>query len=202
MLDSFSKDLIYTKLDLPTSPTLFIDLVKYVPGQPDIGINNPHSQAATRYPPPVSVRGFTNGSQYPASLSAPSSSYTSHVPNPPWNTEPWSRWAPTTSMVMPPSHPQAEAMPSRKRKLPDDTEESRYHRPHQVQSLSSPSLTMRRDEPRYAPPPPAPPPAPSRTPPPSTRPRQTLSPSLAMIMSPPDEVMSPRMKYTSTPSRV
>jgi histone demethylase JARID1 len=35
MLDTFSKDMIYTELPPPVVKTLFIDLVKFIPGQPD-----------------------------------------------------------------------------------------------------------------------------------------------------------------------
>jgi histone demethylase JARID1 len=38
MLDTFSKDMIYTKLPPPVTKTLFIELVRFTPGQPDFSM--------------------------------------------------------------------------------------------------------------------------------------------------------------------
>ena len=61
MLDTFSKDIIYKELPPPYTQTLFIELIRFSPGQPD------------------TVSATANG---PSSLSSSTSSHTSHHPLP------------------------------------------------------------------------------------------------------------------------
>ncbi|KAL4247157.1 [histone H3]-trimethyl-L-lysine(4) demethylase [Abortiporus biennis] len=43
MLDTFSKDIVYMKLPPPFTQTLFVDLIRFTPGQPDSVMTNPAS---------------------------------------------------------------------------------------------------------------------------------------------------------------
>ena len=53
MLDTFSKDIIYMRLPPPYTQTLFVDLIRFTPGQPDnIAANGaPMSAPPTRTMP-------------------------------------------------------------------------------------------------------------------------------------------------------
>ncbi|KAH9942560.1 hypothetical protein B0H21DRAFT_824117 [Amylocystis lapponica] len=58
MLDTFSKDIIYMKMLPPYQPTLFVELIRFTPGQPD---NIVSSGAAPRVPGPSNSNGAANG---------------------------------------------------------------------------------------------------------------------------------------------
>lgn len=51
MLDTFSKDIIYMKLHLPYTQTLFVELMRFTPGQPESApVNGSSSGATTPHP--------------------------------------------------------------------------------------------------------------------------------------------------------
>lgn len=173
----------------PYTQTLFVELMRFTPGQPDGLYSNGHShrhsgtpimgrQAVAAAPSPHSrhiphtpiqasppLNGF--GSDRPINLASP------HLPPPP----PWSRWS--TMTVPPASSPPQGHVPippsSRKRKFVDAT-------PAGVAAESSGSA--KRPKPQTPKPQTPKPQTPSA---PSPRPSQTVSsPSLAKVLAPSD----------------
>ncbi|KAL0950185.1 hypothetical protein HGRIS_010178 [Hohenbuehelia grisea] len=210
MLDTFSKDIIYRKMPPPYVQTLFVELVRFVPGQPEITVPSTSLGAhCAPGPAPASshYHGMPNKSMshghtaddtlIPPRLPMPSpSSYgpssTLHAPP----TPPWSRWGTVSTPTEPPAtqrrqHTETprgtpQPPPSRKRKLPDDPRPSEDPIGSATPSkrrppLDSPPLGAYHHQ--------------VHTPPPMPRPTQTLSPSLAMIVSP---VETPPLPYPSS----
>ncbi|KAI9464290.1 jumonji superfamily protein [Russula earlei] len=124
MLDTFSKDIIYKELPPPYTQTLFIELIRFSPGQPDTVLANGlpshssstshalhhptpngHSYHPRTLPPPP--RPPIHPCSPPHRINAP----TAHVPPPPpWEIK-WTRPVPApTSTSLPP--PSASAAPS------------------------------------------------------------------------------------------
>ncbi|EGO02116.1 hypothetical protein SERLA73DRAFT_159163 [Serpula lacrymans var. lacrymans S7.3] len=207
MLDTFSKDIIYVKMLPPYTQTLFVELTRFVPGQPDNSSPNgstPRSTAGPSIPRPPTAPDTSH--HHPMHLlhtplplptppppvyepvrTLPSSGH--HVPPPP----PWSnRWQNTTplslasaqrSHLSDSSH-STSPHSGKKRKFvdetPDDMAGSRSPKQRRMpQTPVPPSSTL------------------------SSRPlQQTLSPSLAMIVSPVDTEPSPRTtsSYFAGPS--
>lgn len=126
MLDSFSKDILYCKMDPPYTKTLFVDLVKFTPGQPDHqgGAPLPPVSRQTVLPPPVvrppmppapppshrpshpaALTPHTNGMDHNKMVPAAGR----HVPPPP----PWAQgWAPPRSLVTSTSHASGSSLHS------------------------------------------------------------------------------------------
>jgi len=190
MLDTFSKDIIYKKMSPPYTQTLFVELIRFLPGQPEnvttngsasrviAGSMNHHSLTGI-----ASHSGSSHHAHAPVSVPVPasslstfsaSSSATQHVPPPP----PWSRWGtmstpsrpPSTQRRQPADTPRATPQPTRKRKHVEE--------PHPSEDIgrvtsSSVPFSKRRAVP------------------------QTLSPSLAMIVS--TDQPSPRSSFSVQP---
>ncbi|KAI0065783.1 hypothetical protein BV25DRAFT_1879666 [Artomyces pyxidatus] len=213
MLDTFSKDIMYKKLPPPYTQTLFVELIRFTAGQPDTVPVNGATHPSTSSPV---AHHLANGSAQharahhghatPLPLPIPAPSYEAprptpvpglHIPPPP----PWAvKW--TSQAAAPPPVPipisqfdEPRRVPvtppqaSRKRKYPDgeppDHLESAYNSPSSYDSRTRRRTMSHTPAPE---PPPPPPPHPSSS---GHRPIQTLSPSLAMIMSP-DSRNSPR----------
>ncbi|GLB34119.1 putative BRIGHT, ARID (A/T-rich interaction domain) domain contatining protein [Lyophyllum shimeji] len=211
MLETFSKDVIYKKMAPPYAQTLFVELVRFVPGQPQSGntaTSTPRSSSShhqsPRSLPPHPVPPHHDHYPHQRSPPMPSDPYTGspamqHVPPPP----PWSRWGAMATPARPPSiqrrpsessqsTPPLSALTARKRKHPEDLPS-----PEEMSRVNSSSSTG---------------PPPKRRPMPSAplspplapmRPVQTLSPSLAMIVSPVNQTVmtSPRSPYIPPPLR-
>ncbi|PFH49242.1 hypothetical protein AMATHDRAFT_76277 [Amanita thiersii Skay4041] len=215
MLDTFSKDIIFKRLPPPYTQTLFIELVRFQPGQPDVlpsnGSRSSISDNHQHYTPPLP--GPSHPHTIPVSLqisassnavSAQPASSNQHAPPPP----PWSRWATMSTPSRPPSTqrrqiqiPEAPCPPT----LPPPSRKRRH---------AESSASGAEDYPRTTTVPPGPhgpEPAPKRRilqgplpiatqpPPAPARPTQTLSPSLALIVSPTNESVeihtSPKTTY-------
>jgi histone demethylase JARID1 len=183
MLDNFSKEIVYMKMLPPYTQTLFVELIRFTPGQPDGLYSNGHNhrhngtpsmgRQAVAAPPPHSrhvphpsmqgssaLNGFA--SERPMTLAS--------QPAPP----PWSRWS---TMTVPPvgTPPPGHIPPppsSRKRKFVDST-------PAGI-AESSASAAAKRPKPQI----------PTN---PSPRPAQPVSsPSLAKVLAPSESQLSPR----------
>ena len=129
MLDNFSKEIIYVKMLPPYTQTLFVELVKFAPGQPDGLYTNGHAQRASNHhlvahhPAPVAAHSQRRHPMpIPNTMNnfitdRPPSLPSQHVPPPP----PWSRWS-TQTMPFTQSIPgRSSSSASRKRKAPDAT---------------------------------------------------------------------------------
>ncbi|KAF8265161.1 hypothetical protein EI94DRAFT_1736530 [Lactarius quietus] len=191
MLDTFSKDIVYKELPPPYTQTLFIELIRFIPGQPDTTLNgNPYNPRALPHPAP---RATPHSFSPPHQINTPGA----HMPPPPpWEVK-WIRRLSTSSSVTPLTAPAVLPVGEDKRlpavrKYPEGDASGSAASPY-----ASPSCK------RHSPPPPLPHtplsvPAPATTttassssssspapaPGPGHRATQTLSPSLAMIMSP------------------
>ncbi|KAF9814375.1 hypothetical protein IEO21_05109 [Rhodonia placenta] len=168
MLETFSKDMIYMRLPPPYTQTLFIELIRFVPGVPE----NVGPRKLSPSTPPVVIE---NGR-------GPSSTGASNPPPPPWTNQLWSNAGATAPppLARPPDHlrsphpsshitPQATPQPSRKRKYPDEMPPPDERVPP-VPYSPAPRSPKRRQA--------------SHTPQPAPRTSQGLSPSLAMMLSP------------------
>lgn len=187
MLETYSKEIIYVTLDRPKHSTLFVDLVRFSPGQPELstGSANGHSSGSTHHNSGPNHSSIVHSSPAPKVLSTPASrsvsagpSGSSVPPPPPW--APWSQWMSNQSSHRHSSELSA-SQPSRKRRLLDEHEES--------VSISKRRIT----EPRIIS---EPEPRPQSESPVLSRP-VTLSPSLAIMMNPPSDSVydtSPRMR--------
>ncbi|EMD40413.1 hypothetical protein CERSUDRAFT_111018 [Gelatoporia subvermispora B] len=71
MLDTFSKEIIYMKLGPPFTPTLFVELIRFTPGQPDNVTANGTPSAPTSLPAPLPRAG----------PGTPHTPHTSHAPH-------------------------------------------------------------------------------------------------------------------------
>src|SRR6266478_5227133 len=130
MLDTFSRDIIYKELPPPYTQTLFIELIRFSPGQPDTVLANgssSHSSGTTLAPnhPPNHPLPTNGHSFHPRTLPppppprAPIHPYSpphrvnvpaAHMPPPPpWEIK-WTRPVPpTSSTALPPSSASAAA---------------------------------------------------------------------------------------------
>ncbi|KII95303.1 hypothetical protein PLICRDRAFT_149931 [Plicaturopsis crispa FD-325 SS-3] len=217
MLETFSKEVVYMKLPPPYTQTLFVELIRFTPGQPDNaaanGTNGASSSArsststASRQPAPSGASPHARHSHAPSTHAPPpppvpgvfdaNRSATvatgQHVPPPP----PWSRWSngvasPSASALTgprPPTTDQGLATPplaQRKRKYVDDDPAD-----NAVASSHSPK---RRSVPRT---PPVPAAGPSGS---SGHAMQTVSPSLASLLSPSVDARPVRAPPTTMPN--
>ncbi|KAI0265971.1 PLU-1-like protein-domain-containing protein [Gloeopeniophorella convolvens] len=229
MLDTFSKDIVYKKLPPPYTQTLFIELIRFSPGQPDTVLTNgpapPHASSSAppphhaptnghhayhhshshshshshthahghsraALPPPPPSRAPAHSYSPPHHMSAPGG----HMPpRPPWEV----KWTRQTSAPVPPpvsappssrgrSVSSASAAAAAAAVLQGPAEDKRL-------PVTPPSASRKRKYPdgdaTESPPYGSPSykrhtPAAAEPPPPGPRAVQTLSPSLAMIMSP------------------
>src|SRR6267378_5277006 len=135
MLDTFSKDIVYKELPPPYTQTLFIELIRFIPGQPDTVLANgssshASSSSSSSHSPHHAPNGNSFGSR---ALPHPTSRATSHSfsppnqinppsghipPPPPWEVK-WRRTVATPSssssspaLAAPPSAPVVIAAPS------------------------------------------------------------------------------------------
>lgn len=131
MLDNFSKEIVYVKMLPPYTQTLFVELIKFAPGQPEGLYTNGHAQRSSSHhlvahqsvpvathsqrrhhpmPMPTGMNNFIT--DRPASLPS------QHVPPPP----PWSRWStPTMPFAQGIPGRSASSSTGRKRKAADVT---------------------------------------------------------------------------------
>ncbi|KAF9236221.1 PLU-1-like protein-domain-containing protein [Melanogaster broomeanus] len=202
MLDSFSKDVIYTKMLPPYSQTLFVELIRFTPGQPESmngaqlqrGLPAPSmSMPRSADPGPSSGHRHSHSHSHHTPLPLPTpptqvyeltrqpSSNGHHVPPlPPWS----SQWRNMTPSPAPPRRSEAPEHPphpisphgGKKRKFVDES--------------PAPDLPGSRSPKQQRRLPQTPVPAPASVP--ARAMQQTLSPSLAMIVSPVDTEPSPR----------
>ncbi|KAJ3826753.1 jumonji superfamily protein [Lentinula raphanica] len=223
MMDTYSKTIIYKTMGPPETRTLFVDLLSFTPGQPDThtgGAAPPPPPSSSRtpsmdgighHPAPTTYAPVAAPPPIPPSVLNPA---VQNVPPPPW-----SRWSTVATPSRPPSissrqrHELPPVIPlqepqqqqdSRKRKHPEDFPHEGLLPP--MSSLTEPVAKRRIVLPpvhHQTPLPPIqshPPRAPqmpqTRTPVlPNTMPQnQSLSPSLARLMSPVDQ--SPRSQYS------
>ncbi|KAF8638539.1 hypothetical protein AX17_002082 [Amanita inopinata Kibby_2008] len=206
MLDTFSKDIIYKRLPPPYTQTLFIELVRFQPGQPDVLQSNGNRTSSQtnhqHYAPALPGPSHPHAVPLPMHITPSSSSVSTssspsqHVPPPP----PWSRWAPMSTPSRPPSTQRRQIQipeapcppplppPPRKRKHADTVsspiEDSMRTALVPASSLGSEPTPKRRI--LQGPPPiaPQPPPRPAQTHEVPQKISQKLSPSLALIVSP------------------
>ncbi|KAG1805191.1 PLU-1-like protein-domain-containing protein [Suillus subaureus] len=175
MLDTFSKEVVYMKMLPPYTQTLFVELIRFSPGQPDLNNGNApasrsvpaHTMSHIAEPGPSTHHRHSHIHSAPMPLPTPPtpvyelvrqpSANGHHVPPPP----PWQ------------SRPQSPHL-NKKRKYADDT----------PQDNPEPRSPKQRRLPQTPVLPPAN--AAARTI------QQALSPSLAMIVSPVDTEPSPR----------
>lgn len=207
MLESFSKNIVFKQMPPPQAPTLFVELVQFHAGSDGSSSSNasisraPSHRPGPSYstqPPIYAHHGQTlPGIQHPpppppTQVIAPFHSSSGPTPPPP----PWSRWAPMSTPTMPPStqrrapngegvraHASVQPNPRKRKHL----EEMHHHQTGHIEDggrLSTSYPLKRHAGPSLNP-------TPVSTPP---RPVQTLSPSLAMIMSPTNQAVhtSPR----------
>ncbi|KAG6841826.1 hypothetical protein C0991_006233 [Blastosporella zonata] len=212
MLDTQSKEVLYTKLPPPFAQTLFVELVDYAfgPSQTTQSVSTTPRSNASHQPPITGPphAGPSNHDHYlhhhspSMSRAYPNdtpdgSPHSQHATAPP----PWSRWTAVSTPGQPsPRHvdylapiPQ-QPYPSRKRKHIDDV--SSPEDLSRVNSSASSGPPPKRRPPI--------PPAPLSPPDAPVRHVQTLSPSLAMIVSPVDHhvmTSSPRASYIPPPLR-
>ena len=217
MLDSFSKDVVYTKMLPPYTQTLFVELIRFTPGQPE-SVNGMSSSQRSLPPPSIprsadpgpsssSHHRHSHSHHTPLPLLTPPtpvyelarqpSSNGHHVPPPPpWSSQ-WHSITPTPTAPRrseAPEQPHSAPLPisphgGKKRKFADDspTPPDIPHG-HSGPSSSSASGSRSPKQARRHPQTPVPPPATV----PARAMQQTLSPSLAMIVSPVDTEPSPR----------
>ncbi|RDB19852.1 hypothetical protein Hypma_012859 [Hypsizygus marmoreus] len=207
MLDTFSKDKFYITQDGPVKETLFVELVAFTPGQPDTTAPASRSSSSHQTSPrslPLHVEaphpdhyhhhshhGSPPMRPHPGETFARSASQ--HVPPPP----PWSRWGTVATPARPPStqHRQSQSTSSRSTPQPSSSKKRKHEEfpePEDFSRISSSSSSAPSSKRRA--PPPGPPVSPPTAP---ARPGQTLSPSLAMIVSPVNQTVmtSPRSPY-------
>jgi histone demethylase JARID1 len=203
MLETFSRDIIYKKMPPPYIQTLFVELIAFVPGQPEMSTTSRPS-SSTHLMSPKTAISHTNSMHYahshhhsapqPAPLSAEAfitSAAAQHVPPPP----PWSRWGTMSTPARPPSTQRRQSTSSRSTPQPSSRKRKHLEEVAQAEDFSRMSSSSASSAPsskrRALPATPSSPPA---------RPVQTLSPSLAMIVSPVNQkvITSPRSPYIPT----
>jgi histone demethylase JARID1 len=185
---------MYKKMPPPYSQTLFVELIRFMPGQPDLAPPNGGTSLApsSHHSSPRSHSSHPGPSRHPHPNHGsppmripveafPDHAHPNHVPPPP----PWSRWGTMSTPGRPPSTQRRQSTstrstpqpPSKKRKHADEmstTEE--LSRVSSSSSLSAAPTPKRR-----AVPPPQPPQSIVSSPP---RPVQTISPSIAKLLAP------------------
>jgi len=209
MLDSFSKTIIFKQMPPPKAPTLFVELAQFQPGSDgsessSVSASRPKNQRPP--PPPPQSYPLNQGPSYshhnpihhPISIqhAPPVVTTFQAVPTAAPPPPPWSRWGTMSTPSMPPStqrrapngegpRSNSNAAANRKRK---HMEEMQHHPPpapaeDDNRSNNSSFPLKRHAGPALTPTPVSPP-----------RPTQTLSPSLAMIVSPTNQAVhtSPR----------
>ncbi|TBU33002.1 PLU-1-like protein-domain-containing protein [Dichomitus squalens] len=177
MLDTFSKDIIYMRLPPPYTQTLFVDLLRFTPGQPDnVAANGPPISAPSTRSLPGSSNGpsipVTNGSSaHPRSMHPPHSHHHHHhhhhhaISAPPPPAPPYENGRPSSSSHVPPPPPwaatsrwssaaAAAAPPGPSRAIPPPTEQLRSP----ITGMQTPPLAPRKrkypdDIPQHGPPP-------------------------------------------------
>jgi histone demethylase JARID1 len=213
MLDTFSREILYIKMLPPYTQTLFVELIRFTPGQPDnISLNGPPPRANGDSGPPAVPNSSHSRPMQPTSShnnassssalvpmvstfgvngAAPSSSPHHVIPPPPW-----SRWGTVTTPLRPPATMRRNAPDSSRATTPSSARKRKQA--DEPQSQDEASASSRSPKRRVVIPPPPPPPPP---PPQLSRPVQTLSPSLAMMLSPTTS-SSPRssLPYSGTNS--
>ncbi|KAJ3931969.1 MAG: jumonji superfamily protein [Lentinula lateritia] len=224
MLDTFSKTIIYKAMGQPYTQTLFVELLKFTPGQPDThagGSAQPPSSSGPRassievpgqhlVPPPTHAPIALSPPVSVGALNAATNVAVQNVPPPPW-----SRWSTVATPSQPPSISRRHELPpvsllsqehqdTRKRKHVEDSTREDLLPP--MSSLTEPAAKRRiilppvhhhnSLPPIQSHPPRASHPPQTRTPvlPPPTPQNQSLSPSLARLMSPVDQ--SPRSQFS------
>ncbi|KAI0938026.1 hypothetical protein AcV7_003336 [Taiwanofungus camphoratus] len=231
MLDTFSKDIIYMKLPPPYTQTLFVELIRFTPGQPDsvapngngprsagpstshgptTSDNSPHSRSAQPALPHAHPAGHGNGHGHTHAPNPPSPpvsydngrpSAASHHVPPP---PPWSsqsRWSNAAVAAAPPMTRPHPGAEPLRSPLATPPQSSRKRK---YPDDSIPVLEERRG-PEFSPVARSPKRRQaSHTPQPAPRTSQGLSPSLAMMLSPsPADVRSsPRQPPPSYSSRI
>lgn len=223
MLKQYSKEILYRRLPFPPcKQTLFVELVQFTPGTPeDSTLTNGSSSRASVHGNSNHTHSPSSSSQLANTsrssgipIHAPSANHVFSVSssasssNANHSTSPWSRWGTVSTPSRPPStqrrqvptehpprsngdiQPMSHSSSSRKRKHLDEgpsTSSSPFNHHYRQQSDEH----TRSSSKRRAVPVSLPPPAPTSPP---MRPIQTLSPSLAMIMSPTNQSVqvSPR----------
>ncbi|KAG6910147.1 hypothetical protein DXG01_012906 [Tephrocybe rancida] len=216
MLENHSKDVLYQKLPPPFSQTLFVELLEYSWGASHTTrpvTTTPRSSTSNHHTPRSipSHAGPSNRDHYLTPHSPPMSrSHPNETPNGSPSSQyttapPWSRWTTVSTSGPPPvaQHrhndypapvPQ-QAYPSRKRKHFEDVSS-----PEDLSRVNSSASSGPPPKRR----PPVPPAQLSSPPDAPVRHVQTLSPSLAMIVSPVDHQVitsSPRASYIPLPLR-
>lgn len=230
MLDSFSKDIVYTKMLPPYTQTLFVELIRFTPGQPEGANGAPHQRGLPAPSMPRSADPGPSSSHHrhhahphhsPLPLPTPPTpvyelarppSNGHHVPPPPpWSSQ-WHNITPTPAgprrRSEAPEQPHPAPLPisphggGKKRKFVDDSP-TPPDVPHghsgpgsgsgSVSGSRSPKQARRHPQTPVLPPASVP----------TRAMQQTLSPSLAMIVSPVDTEPSPRpsssVPYGSAP---
>lgn len=193
MLDNFSKEIVYMKMLMPYTQTLFVELIRFTPGQPDGLYSQRHgitpsmgrqAMAATPaphirhvpHPPthnPPPVNGFITDRQM--GVASP------HVPPPP----PWSRWS-TTSIAPAAPPPQGPRPGSRAVGTPPSSKKRKFVDTTPSDMAAESSIKRQRPQ----------------TPPITIPPRPAVSsPSLAKVLAPSDSQIPSRPTVsTSTPT--
>lgn len=216
MLDGFSKDIIYRRLPAPYSPPIHLELIRFQPGQPDVHATNGAARPPTHhhYAPPLPGPVLPHAVSVPMHITPSSSSVSTssassgqpHAPPPP----PWSRWAPMATPSRPPStqrrqiqipeapYPPPLPPPPRKRKHVEAASPGNED-PSRTSSAGPEPTSKRRIVQGPSPPAPQSPASQAVTPQPiPPRPAQTLSPSLALIVSPTNEPFDLRSSPTTS----
>ncbi|KAJ7591453.1 jumonji superfamily protein [Mycena floridula] len=187
MLETFSKDLLYITLDRPHKSTLFVDLIRWTPGQPEMVANGTNGSHSMNHGHHSSASRSANDSPASAPVPPPTS-LIGNVPPPPWAASsrtkygpvspPSSGWSPGAVLTAPPPIEPMTPESSRKRRLSVEPDDVRSSSP----GASFPKRRLVSAQPEASP-------------------RPALSPSLAMLMSPPLEHSSPQLYPKSPHSR-
>jgi hypothetical protein len=197
MLDTFSKEMIYKKMPPPYSQTLFVELIRFTPGQPEVAPTNGatarapsslHSSPRSHSSHPISSRHplLHHGSppiHIPMEV-FPDPAHPNHIPPPP----PWSRWGTMSTPGRPPSTHRRQSTSARSTPQPPASSKKRKHvddmsateglsRVSSSSSISAGPASKRRAVPV---------PHPSQINDVSSPPRlmQSISPSIAKLLAP------------------
>jgi [histone H3]-trimethyl-L-lysine4 demethylase len=212
MLNDFSKEIIFVTMLLPFTQTLFVELVRFVPGQPDnVPTNGSVTRSVSTRPPAPSPSSRPHALSHPLSqpshaastsatpapthststldLRGPISVVNPHLPPPP---PPWSRWGTVSTPLRPPSTlrrqptDHARSTPpqsSKKRKHAEEVNGDDATKASSSSRARSPKRRVNAETPPSVPTPPSGP---------TARPTQALSPSLAIMLSPTVSRVAPR----------
>ena len=204
MLEAYSRSIIFKQMPPPQAPTLFVELVQFHAGSEGGSSSSASSSRlsihhSTPYSAPLPTPYVHHGQpliHHPPPPTSTSSFQMQPGPAPP--PPPWSRWAPMSTPTMPPSiqrrsqngegsRTNGTRSNSRKRKHAEEIphqqtpeDDGRLSSSYPLKRHAGPSLN----------------PTPVSTPP---RPVQTLSPSLAMIVSPTNQAVHSSPRGTQLP---